>query len=61
MHSGSLNRGIEISHAVADSPAGVILDQVTNGPSEGRTALFGICYQEPYNGLLGMAMVLGDG
>jgi aspartate carbamoyltransferase catalytic subunit len=33
MHPGPLNRGIEISPAVADSPAAVILDQVTNGVS----------------------------
>jgi aspartate carbamoyltransferase catalytic subunit len=33
MHPGPLNRGIEISPAVADSQAAVILDQVTNGVS----------------------------
>jgi aspartate carbamoyltransferase catalytic subunit len=33
MHPGPLNRGIEISPAVADSPGAVILDQVTNGVS----------------------------
>ena len=33
MHPGPLNRGIEISPAVADSPSAVILDQVTNGVS----------------------------
>ena len=33
MHPGPLNRGIEISPAVADSSAAVILDQVTNGVS----------------------------
>lgn len=31
MHPGPMNRGIEISSAVADSPQSVILDQVTNG------------------------------
>jgi aspartate carbamoyltransferase catalytic subunit len=33
MHPGPLNRGIEISPGVADSPGAVILDQVTNGVS----------------------------
>jgi aspartate carbamoyltransferase catalytic subunit len=33
MHPGPLNRGIEISPAIADSQAAVILDQVTNGVS----------------------------
>ncbi len=33
MHPGPLNRGVEISPSVADSPAAVILDQVTNGVS----------------------------
>ncbi|UCH91895.1 MAG: aspartate carbamoyltransferase catalytic subunit [Nitrospirota bacterium] len=33
MHPGPLNRGIEISPAVADSSDAVILDQVTNGVS----------------------------
>jgi len=33
MHPGPLNRGIEISPAVADGPAAVILDQVSNGVS----------------------------
>ena len=31
MHPGPINRGLEISSAVADSPRSVILDQVTNG------------------------------
>lgn len=31
MHPGPMNRGIEISSEVADSPQSVILDQVTNG------------------------------
>jgi aspartate carbamoyltransferase catalytic subunit len=33
MHPGPLNRGVEISPAVADSSAAVILNQVTNGVS----------------------------
>ncbi len=31
MHPGPVNRGIELSHDVADSGAAVILDQVSNG------------------------------
>lgn len=31
MHPGPMNRGVEISQAVADSPQSVILPQVTNG------------------------------
>lgn len=31
MHPGPINRGIEISHEVADGLSSVILDQVTNG------------------------------
>lgn len=31
MHPGPMNRGVEISSAVADGPQNVILDQVENG------------------------------
>ena len=31
MHPGPMNRGIEIDSSVADGPASVIVDQVTNG------------------------------
>ena len=31
MHPGPMNRGIEIDSEVADSPASVINEQVTNG------------------------------
>ena len=31
MHPGPINRGVEITPEVADSPSSVILDQVTNG------------------------------
>ncbi len=31
MHPGPMNRGVEIASEVADGPAAVILDQVTNG------------------------------
>lgn len=31
MHPGPMNRGVEISSAVADGPQSVILEQVSNG------------------------------
>jgi aspartate carbamoyltransferase catalytic subunit len=31
MHPGPINRGVEISSDVADSPQSIILDQVENG------------------------------
>jgi aspartate carbamoyltransferase catalytic subunit len=31
MHPGPMNRGVEISDAVADGPQSVILEQVSNG------------------------------
>ncbi|MBU0973456.1 MAG: aspartate carbamoyltransferase, partial [Proteobacteria bacterium] len=39
MHPGPMNRGVEISSEVADSPCSMILDQVTNGVAL-RMALF---------------------
>jgi aspartate carbamoyltransferase catalytic subunit len=39
MHPGPMNRGVEISEAVADGPYSVILEQVTNGVAL-RMALF---------------------
>ena len=39
MHPGPINRGIEISDAVADGPQSVILKQVSNGVMI-RRALF---------------------
>ncbi len=39
MHPGPVNRGVEISNDVADSPFSVILDQVANGVAV-RMALF---------------------
>lgn len=38
LHPGPINRGVEISSEVADGPANVILEQVTNGVAV-RTAL----------------------
>jgi aspartate carbamoyltransferase catalytic subunit len=39
MHPGPMNRGVEISEAVADGPYSIILEQVTNGVAL-RMALF---------------------
>lgn len=40
MHPGPMNRGVEITNEVADGPASVILDQVTNGQAVRMAALF---------------------
>lgn len=40
MHPGPINRGIEISSAVADGPYSVILNQVTNGLAVRMAVLF---------------------
>lgn len=40
MHPGPMNRGVEISSEVADSPNSVILDQVTNGVAVRMAVLF---------------------
>jgi aspartate carbamoyltransferase catalytic subunit len=40
MHPGPMNRGIEITSEVADSPHSVILDQVTNGVAVRMAVLF---------------------
>jgi aspartate carbamoyltransferase catalytic subunit len=40
MHPGPINRGIEISSEVADSPQSVILEQVTNGIAVRMAVLF---------------------
>jgi len=40
MHPGPMNRGIEISDAVADGPYSVILDQVENGVAVRMAVLF---------------------
>jgi aspartate carbamoyltransferase catalytic subunit len=40
MHPGPMNRGIEISDAVADGPYSVILDQVENGVAVRMAILF---------------------
>ncbi|MCK5124941.1 MAG: aspartate carbamoyltransferase catalytic subunit [candidate division Zixibacteria bacterium] len=40
MHPGPMNRGVEISNDVADSPQSVILDQVTNGQAVRMSVLY---------------------
>ncbi|NCO42328.1 MAG: aspartate carbamoyltransferase [Armatimonadetes bacterium CG_4_10_14_3_um_filter_66_18] len=40
MHPGPINRGIELSSELADSPRSVILDQVTNGVAVRMALLF---------------------
>jgi len=40
MHPGPINRGVEISGAVADGPHSVILEQVTNGLAVRMAVLF---------------------
>jgi aspartate carbamoyltransferase catalytic subunit len=43
MHPGPMNRGVEITSEVADGPASVILDQVTNGLAVRMAALYLLC------------------
>lgn len=40
MHPGPINRGVELSSAVADGPRSVILEQVTNGLAVRMAVLF---------------------
>lgn len=40
MHPGPMNRGVEITNAVADGPASVILEQVTNGQAVRMAVLY---------------------
>lgn len=40
MHPGPMNRGVEITNEVADGPASVILDQVTNGQAVRMAVLY---------------------
>ncbi len=43
MHPGPMNRGVEISHEVADSDRAVILEQVTNGVAVRMAVLYLVC------------------
>lgn len=40
LHPGPMNRGVEISHDVADSPRALILEQVSNGVATRMAVLF---------------------
>src|SRR5262249_26357232 len=40
MHPGPINRGVEIATDVADGPASLIMDQVTNGVAVRMAVLF---------------------
>lgn len=42
MHPGPINRGVELSSEVADSPNAVILDQVTNGVAVRMAVLYAL-------------------
>jgi aspartate carbamoyltransferase catalytic subunit len=43
MHPGPVNRGVEISQAVADGPQSVIDEQVTNGVAVRMAVLYLLC------------------
>ncbi|MDR1943368.1 MAG: aspartate carbamoyltransferase catalytic subunit [Synergistaceae bacterium] len=47
MHPGPINRGVEISTAVADSPESAIDEQVTNGVAVRMALLFMLTRQRP--------------
>ncbi|MFB3906843.1 MAG: aspartate carbamoyltransferase catalytic subunit [Candidatus Eisenbacteria bacterium] len=40
MHPGPINRGVEISHDLADGPESLVLDQVTNGVAVRMAVLY---------------------
>jgi aspartate carbamoyltransferase catalytic subunit len=40
MHPGPINRGVEIASDVADGPASLIMDQVTNGVAVRMAVLY---------------------
>jgi aspartate carbamoyltransferase catalytic subunit len=50
MHPGPMNRGVEISHDVADGDRAVILEQVTNGLAVRMAVLYLICGLEQKEG-----------
>jgi aspartate carbamoyltransferase catalytic subunit len=47
MHPGPINRGIEMTSEVADSPRSVILDQVTNGVAVRMAVMFLLARASP--------------
>ena len=50
MHPGPMNRGVEISSEVADSPQSVILEQVANGVPVRMAALYLLLTGRPWEG-----------
>ncbi len=70
MHPGPMNRGLEISAAVADSPQSVILEQVANGVVVRMAVLYLLMggaqfrrkdYSYEWNDFLLKNAVMGDG
>ena len=51
MHPGPLNRGVELASDVADGPASVILEQVTNGVAVRMAVLYLLAGGGPREGL----------
>jgi aspartate carbamoyltransferase catalytic subunit len=47
MHPGPVNRGVELSSAVADGPQSYILKQVANGVAIRMAMLYHVCGGEP--------------
>jgi aspartate carbamoyltransferase catalytic subunit len=47
MHPGPINRGVELSSAVADGPQSGILKQVENGVAIRMSMLYHVCGGEP--------------
>lgn len=52
MHPGPMNRGVEISHRVAESKNSVILPQVTNGVAIRMSILHKVCKGKPIKEVL---------
>jgi aspartate carbamoyltransferase catalytic subunit len=50
MHPGPMNRGVEISSEVADSPRSVILEQVSNGVAVRMAVLYLLLGGHPWEG-----------
>ncbi|HKD11421.1 MAG TPA: aspartate carbamoyltransferase catalytic subunit [Thermoanaerobaculia bacterium] len=50
MHPGPMNRGVEISSEVADSPRSLILDQVANGVAVRMAVLYLLLTGRPWEG-----------
>ena len=50
MHPGPMNRGVEISSEVADSPRSLILEQVSNGVAVRMAVLYLLLTGRPWEG-----------